>query len=73
MVNGALGVDLGVVGSGGEGELGALENVEVVVGGMASGVAFGTDGGTWIIRMRKDTIMGGVNSPKTIRYSVILA
>lgn len=52
VVDGAPGVDLGIVGTGGEGELGALEDVEVVVGGMASGVAFSADGGAWIIRMR---------------------
>lgn len=45
MVHAALRVDLGLVGSGDVGELGALEDVEVVVGGVTAGVAFGADGG----------------------------
>lgn len=38
-------VDLGLELSGDVGELGALEDVEVVIGGVAAGVAFGSDGG----------------------------
>lgn len=45
MVDGAGRVDLGLEGAGGVGELGAGEDVEVVVGGVAAGVAFRADGG----------------------------
>lgn len=38
-------VDLRLELSGGVGELGALKDVEVVVGGVAAGVAFGSDSG----------------------------
>ena len=44
VVDAALGIDLGLVGTGDVGELGAVEDVEVVVGGVAAGVAFGADG-----------------------------
>ncbi len=37
-------VDLGLVGTGHVGELGALEDVEVVVCGVTSGVSFSADG-----------------------------
>lgn len=45
MVDAALGVDLGLVLAGDVGELGADEDVEVVVGRMAARVALGADGG----------------------------
>lgn len=45
VVDGALGVDLGLVLAGDVGELGAVEDVEVVVGGVAARVALGSDGG----------------------------
>ena len=45
VVDAALGVHLGLVGTGDVGKLGAVEDVEVVVGCVASGVAFSTDGG----------------------------
>ena len=45
VVDGAGGVDLGLEGAGQVGELGAGEDVEVVVGGVAAGVALGADGG----------------------------
>lgn len=41
----AGGVDLGLELAGDIGELGTLEDVEVVVGGVTAGVAFGADGG----------------------------
>lgn len=44
-MDGAGGVDLGLEGAGGVGELGSGEDVEVVVCGVAAGVALGTDGG----------------------------
>jgi len=50
---GAFGVDLGLQATGQEGGLGALEDVEVVVGGMAAGVALGADGGA-----EEDEILG---------------
>jgi hypothetical protein len=37
--------------AGNVGQLGTLEDVEVVIGGMAAGVALGTDGGSWERRM----------------------
>lgn len=40
------GVDLGLELAGDVGELGTLEDVEVVVGGVATSVAFSSDGGT---------------------------
>ena len=46
VVNATLRVDLGLVLAGHVRELGALENVEVVVGGVAASVAFGADGGS---------------------------
>ena len=39
-------VDLGLVFAGNVGSLGAGENVEVVVGGVAASVALSADGGT---------------------------
>lgn len=45
MVDASLRVDLRFVGSGAIRELGALEDVEVVIGGMATGVAFGANRG----------------------------
>lgn len=45
VVDGARLVDLGLVGAGGVGELGAREDVEVVVGRVAPRVALGADGG----------------------------
>lgn len=41
------GVDLGLEFSRNVGELGTLEDIKVVVGGVAAGVALGADGGTW--------------------------
>jgi hypothetical protein len=50
-----LGVDFGFVFAGDVGELGALEDVEVVVCGVAAGVSFGADCGSYYkISMRKD-------------------
>lgn len=60
MVDAALGIDLWLVGPGGVGELGAEEDVEVVVGGVAAGVALGADrgaeddevlGDAWVFRL----------------------
>lgn len=48
MVNTAGRVDLGLVGTGDVGELGALEDVEVIVCGVASGVSFSADSSAWI-------------------------
>lgn len=45
MVHAARGVDLGREVAGGVGPLLAGKDVEVVVGGVAAGVAFGADGG----------------------------
>lgn len=45
MVHRALRIDLGLVGSGDIGELGALEDVEIVVGRVTTGVTFCADGG----------------------------
>lgn len=53
MVDGAGGVDLGLVGAGKVGALLAGEDVEVVVGGVATGVALGTDG-----RAEDDEVLG---------------
>jgi hypothetical protein len=39
----ALRVHLSFVGPGGIGQLGALQDVEIVVGSVAAGVSFGTD------------------------------
>lgn len=61
VVDAALGVDLGFVLAGDVGELGAREDVEVVVGGMASRVALGADGGT-----EDDEVLGD-----TYRYEKI--
>lgn len=44
MMDGALGVDFGGVGAGCVGELRAGKDVEIVVGGVAAGVAFCADG-----------------------------
>lgn len=41
------GVDLGLELTGDVGELGSLEDVEVVVGGVAAAVAFSSNSGTW--------------------------
>lgn len=49
MVDAARGVDLGLILAGHVGHLGAGEDVEVVVGGVASAVAFCSDGGAWEI------------------------
>lgn len=46
-------VDLGEQATGQKGGLGALEDVEVVVGGMAAGVALGADGSA-----EEDQILG---------------
>lgn len=46
MVHGTGGVPLRLEGSGDVGELLAVQDVEVVVGGVATGVALGADGGT---------------------------
>lgn len=69
------GVDLGLELAGNIGELGTLEDVEVVVGGVAAGVALGADGGTCERKaIREDNINEDcANLPKMIRYSVILA
>lgn len=45
VVDAARGVDLGLVLAGHVGQLGAREDVEVVVGGVAAAVAFCSDGG----------------------------
>lgn len=45
VVHGAGRVDFGLESAGDVGELGAGQDVEVVVGGVAAGVAFGADGG----------------------------
>ena len=45
VVHGAGRVDLGLELAGDVGQLGAGQDVEVVVGGVAAGVAFGADGG----------------------------
>lgn len=45
-MNGTGGVALGLEGSGDVGELFAVQDVEVVVCGVAAGVALGADGGT---------------------------
>lgn len=47
VVDAAGGVDLGGVLAGDVGPLLAVEDVEVVVCGVAAGVAFGADGGAW--------------------------
>jgi hypothetical protein len=47
MMHAALRIDLGFVGTGRVGELRAREDVEVVVGGMAAGVAFCAYGCAW--------------------------
>ncbi len=52
MVNTALGVDFWLVGAGSVGELGADEDVEVVVGGVAACVAFCANGGAWAVSGR---------------------
>lgn len=49
MVHASLWVHFGFVRAGYVGELGALENVEVVVGGMAASVSFGANGGSYAI------------------------
>ena len=52
MVNGASGVDLGLEFAGYVGELSAREDVEIVVGGVATSMAFSTNCGAWCgIRM----------------------
>ena len=71
-------VDLRLELAGDVGELGALEDVEVVIGGVAASVALGSDGGAWRANIRRGKGDGGRfgrggNSPKMIRYSVILA
>lgn len=48
VVNATGRVDLGLVGTGDVGKLGALEDVEVIVCGVASGVSFSADGSAWI-------------------------
>lgn len=60
MVHRALRVDLGLVGSGDVGELGALEDVEVVVGGVTAGVTFGADGGAEDDQVFSDTYWSGL-------------
>lgn len=45
VVHGAGGVGLGLVGARHVGELGAVQDVEVVVRGVTAGVALGSDGG----------------------------
>jgi hypothetical protein len=46
VVHATGGVDLGLELAGNVGQLGALEDVEVIVRGVAAGVALGADGGT---------------------------
>jgi hypothetical protein len=46
VVHASLRVHLGFVRAGDVGELGALENVEIVVGGVTASVSFGADGGS---------------------------
>lgn len=46
VVHATGGVDLGLELAGDVGQLGTLQDVEVVVGGVATGVALGADGGT---------------------------
>lgn len=45
-MDGASGVDFGLESSGNESDLGSLEDVEVVVCGVAAGVALGANRGT---------------------------
>lgn len=76
VVHAALGIHLGFVFAGGVSELRAGQDVEVVVGGVAAGVAFGADRGSY--GMLESSIMftvarRGLGSPKMIRYSVTLA
>lgn len=47
VVHATGGVDLGLELAGDVGELGTLEDVEVVVGGVATSVAFSSNGGTY--------------------------
>lgn len=79
MVHAASGIDLGREFTGHVCQLCALENVEVVIGGVSACVAFGADGGTCYNvlvnrsrrRERKQKRGKGKNSPKMIKYSVI--
>lgn len=48
-MNASLGVDLGFVGAWNVGELSALQDVEVIVGGMATAVSLGTDSSAYCV------------------------
>jgi hypothetical protein len=79
VVHATGGVDLGLELAGDVGELGALQDVEVVIGGVATTVAFSSNGGTCgenTLEIETETgkvLSRAQNSPKMIRYSVILA
>lgn len=73
VVDASRGVDLGLVLAGHVGRLGAGEDVEVVVGGVAAGVAFCSDGGAWrgfLLALFPCMLERGGNVPKMMRYSV---
>jgi hypothetical protein len=61
VVDAALGVDLGLVLAGRVGELGAREDVEVVVGRVAARVALGADGGAEDDQVLGDAWVTGVS------------
>lgn len=79
MVHRAGRVGLGLVGAGDVGELGAVQDVEVVVRGVAACVAFCADGGaeddevlgdTWVCLLMKSQVLKGLGQGPSRRREI---
>jgi hypothetical protein len=71
MVHTALGIDFWLIGTWRVGELGAGQDVEIVIGSVTACVTFCANGSSWILVSDETIRKEGVCKPKMIRYSVI--